>query len=119
MFDTYKVVIQCLQNQFQNAIHEDYLAKLDDADINLTNVHPSIIYQHIIDQYAKIDFKNAEENQKPFNAPMDLTKPLAVYTKKQECSEVFMADTSNPINMVDMVQMGVMYAVAMDIMWDA
>ena len=49
VYDTFKAVTQCLQNQFQEAIHEDYLAELDNPDISLTNVHPSVIYQHIID----------------------------------------------------------------------
>ena len=49
VYDTYKLVIQCLCNQFQEAIHGDYLAELNNPDVGLTNVHPSIIYQHIID----------------------------------------------------------------------
>ena len=79
----------------------------------------SIIYQHIADQYAKIDFKMAEENRKTFNAPMDLTKLLLVYTKKQECCQAFALDAGNPITMADMVQTGVMHAVATGVMWDA
>ena len=71
IYDTYKVVTQCLRNPFQEAIHEDYLAELDDLDMGLTNVHPSIIYQHIVDRYAKIDLKMADDNRKQFNAPMD------------------------------------------------
>ena len=61
----------------------NYLAKLDDPDVSLTNVHPSVIYQHIINQYAKIDLRMANSNGKKFNAPMDHSKPLAVYTKNR------------------------------------
>ena len=51
--------------------------------MGLTNVHPSIIYQHIIDRYAKIDLRMADDNRKQFNAPMDPSKPLAVFTKNR------------------------------------
>ena len=64
VYHTFKVVTQYLGNQFQEAIHEDYLAELDDPDVGLTNVHPSVIYQHIIDGYAKIDLHMADDNQK-------------------------------------------------------
>ena len=72
-----------MRSQFQEATHEDYLAELDDPDDGLTNVHPSIIYQHIVDQYAKIDLLMANNNQKQFNTPMDPSKPLAVHTKSR------------------------------------
>ena len=61
----------------------------------------------------------AEEYQKTSKAPMDPTKPLAVYTKKQKLCQAFVADAGNPITMADMVQTGVMQAVAMGVMWDA
>ena len=119
MYDTFKAVIQCLQNLCQEAIHKDYLAKLDDLDVGLTNIHPSIIYQHIIDRYEKIDLKMVEENRKIFNAPMDPTKPLSVYTKKQKCCQAFTAEANNPITMADMVQIEAMHAVAIGVMHDA
>ena len=71
VYYTFKTVTQCLQNQFQEAIHKDYLAELDNPNVGLTKVHPSIIYQHIVNWYAKIDLKKAEENRKHFNATMD------------------------------------------------
>ena len=58
VYDAYKVVLQCLCNQFHEAIHEYYLAKLDNPNISLTNIHPSIIYQYIADRYANINLKN-------------------------------------------------------------
>ena len=119
IYDTFKVVTQCLQNQFQEAIHENYLAKLDDPDVGLTNVHPSVIYQHIVDRYAKIDLRMADNNQKQFNTPMDPSKPLAVYTKKQECCQAFAANAGNPISMADMVQKGVTHVVATGVMCEA
>ena len=119
IYDTYKAVTQCLWNQFQEAIHEDYLAELDNPDVGLTNVHPSIIYQHIIDRYVKIDLCMANDDGKQFNAPMEPSKPLAVYTKKQEHCQAFAADASNPIRMADMVQMGVTHAVATGVMCNA
>ena len=61
----------------------------------------------------------AEENRKHFNAPMDSSKQLAVYTKKQECCQAFAADIGNPISMADMVQMGVVHAVATGVMHNA
>ena len=83
VYDTFKAVIQCLHNQFQKIIHKDYLAILDNPDAGLTNIQPSIIYQHIIDWYAKLDLKMVEKEWKSFNVPMDLTKPLAAYRTKQ------------------------------------
>ena len=47
------------------------------------------------------------------------SKPLAVYTKKQEHCQAFAANAGNPISMVDMRQMGVTHAVAMGIMHKA
>ena len=73
VYDTFKAVTQCFWNQFQEAINEDYLAELYNPDVGRINVHPSIIYQYIVDRYAKI---------KHFNASMDPSKPLAVYTEK-------------------------------------
>ena len=70
VYDTFKAVMQCLQNQVQEGIHKDYLAKLDYPDVGLTNVH-------------KIDLKMVEENRKNFNTPMDPSKPLVVYTKNR------------------------------------
>ena len=106
VYDTFKAVTQCLWKQFQEAIHEDYLAELDNSDVVLTVVHPSVIYHHIVDRYAKIDLQMEEENRKNFNTTMDPSKPLAVYTQKQECCQASAADASNPISMVDMVQIG-------------
>ena len=77
------MVIQCLHKQFQEAIHEDYFMELDDPNVGLTNELPSVIYQHIIDRYAKIDFKMADVNCTTFNEPMDLKTPIVVYNKKQ------------------------------------
>ena len=61
----------------------------------------------------------AEKKQKHFNAPMDPSKLLAVYTKNQECCQAFAADASNPISMADMVQMGLTHAVMTGVMCDA
>ena len=61
----------------------------------------------------------AEENQTTFHNPMDPTKPLVVYTKKQECCQAFTEDAGNPITMVNTVQMGMMHVVAMGVMQDA
>ena len=54
----------------------------------------------------------AEKNQKTFHAPMDPTKLLALYTKKQKLCQAFAADAGNPI------PIGVTCAVAMRVMWD-
>ena len=64
VYNTFKAVTQCLWSQFQEAIHENYLAELDNSDIGLTNVQPSIIYQNVINWCEKIDLKMVEENQK-------------------------------------------------------
>ena len=58
----------------------------------------------------------AEEYQKAFNKPMYPTKPFVIYIKK---CQVFAADAGNFITMADMVQMGVMHAVAIGVMWNA
>ena len=50
---------------------------------------------------------------------MDPSKPLAVYTKKQKRCQAFAADASNPISMVDIMQMGVTHALATGVMHDA
>ena len=119
VYNTFKVVLQCLWNQFQEAIHKDYVAELNYPDIGLNNVFPSIIYQHIVNRYAKIDLRMAEENQKKFNAPIDPSKPLAVYTKKQKHCQAFAADAGSPISMADMMQTGVTHVVATRVMHDA
>ena len=55
VYNTFKAVTQCLQNQFHKAIHEDCLAELDDPNIRLTNVHPSVIYQHTYKWWRRIE----------------------------------------------------------------
>ena len=85
MFEIYKPVVQCVQNQIQMANDEDYLVELNNLHVGLIDIQPMDIYNHIINCYAKIDLKMAEDNCKQFNESMDPTKPLAVYTKMQEC----------------------------------
>ena len=114
----YKAIIQCIYNWFQAAINKHYLAKLDNPHVRLANIKPINIYNHIVNQYATMNLKMAEKNQKVFNEPMDLAKPLTVYNKKQKKCQALAADTVNPITMVDMVQT-VTHAAAMVIMWDA
>ena len=116
LYDTFKLVVQCLHKQFQEAIHEDYFVELDDPDVSLTNTLPSMIDQQIINSYAKIDLKMVNENLMIFNEPMDVTKLSAVCTKKQDWCQAFAADARNPITMVNMVQMGVTHAVATQVM---
>ena len=47
------VVVFC-HNQLQKAIHEDYLAKFEDAHLGLAKKLPKEIFDHFISQYAKI-----------------------------------------------------------------
>ena len=61
----------------------------------------------------------AEDKHKLFNEPIDPTKPLAIYTKKQERCQALAADSGNPITMADMVQTGVMHAVATGLIHNA
>ena len=116
VYNTFKAVTQCLRNQFQEAIHEDHLAELDNPDVGLSNVHPSVIYQQIIDRYVKINLRMADDNHKQFNAPWTPPNCWLSTQKKQEHCQAFAADASNPISMVDMVQMGVTHVVATRVM---
>ena len=58
LYDIYKWVIQSLHSQFQEVINEDYLAELDDPNISLIKVHPSINH-----------FKNDREKLKSLQHP--------------------------------------------------
>ena len=99
MFDTYKAVLQCLCNQFQAAIHLDYLAELDDPGVGLTNLITSSTSQ-----------KMMENNKAKVLEPMDYTKLLVVCIEKQATY------VRNLITMADMVQTQVTHAMAMDLM---
>ena len=60
-----------------------------------------------------------EENRENFNTLMHPIKPMAVYTKKQECCQAFAVVAGNPTTMVNMVQTGMIHAVATGVMRDA
>ena len=87
LFKTYKAVIQCICNQFQTAINEDYLAKLNNPHVGLANVQAIDIYNHTFDQNAKTNLKMAEEDHKIFNKPIDPAKQLTMYTKKRKSAK--------------------------------
>ena len=81
--DTYKADLQCLHNQLQEAINEHYIAELDDPHVDLTNIHPHIMYQNVVHWYVTVNLKMVEENLKTLNKPMDPTTLLGVYTKNK------------------------------------
>ena len=68
----------------QADIHEEYLVEDKDPHVSHADIKPMNIYNHIINCYAKIDLKMAEDNRKLFDKLMDPTKQLAIYTNKQE-----------------------------------
>ena len=50
---------------------------------------------------------------------MDLTKPLVIYTKKQEWCQAFASDARSLITIADTVQTGVTHVVATEVMREA
>ena len=99
----YGAAMVCCHNQLQKAIHEDYLAELEDACLGLAKIMPKEIFDHIISCYTKITIPMWNKNWREFKQPMDPNKPFVVYTKWQEKCQSFAANAKKPIREATMI----------------
>ncbi len=96
------------------------IAELDDPDEGLNDVEVRDLYDHIMDRFAKISQQEIDDNLKSFNEGIDPSRPLAVYTRKQELCQETASDAHVPIDEATMVTTGTKHAVAtggMDQAW--
>ena len=85
----------------------------------LANSTTQEIFNYILTQYANITILMHHENKKEFEKPMDPTKPLVLYTKKQEKCQTFAMDAKEPIFSKIMVNTRLSHATRMDLMMNA
>jgi hypothetical protein len=88
------------------------IAELDDPDEGLNDVEVRDLYDHIMDRFAKISQQEIDDNLKSFNEGIDPSRPLAVYTRKQELCQETASDAHVPIDEATMVTTGTKHAVA-------
>jgi hypothetical protein len=86
----------------------------------LNSIDLRMLVQHIATTYAQISQPNLDNNLADFNMGIYLGLPLAVYTRKQECCQVFSLNAAVPISKATMVTTGTKHALAcgnMTIAW--
>jgi hypothetical protein len=103
------------------AAFEAYVyAELGDPDKGLNDVNIRMLYDHVMDRFAKISQLEIDSNLESFNEGIDPSKTLAVYTRKQELCQETANDADVPITEATMVTTGTKHAVAtggMDQAW--
>jgi hypothetical protein len=110
---TYRLVCAITRDQFAAAINDIFYRVLDDPIKGLNGINLCTLDQkHIITTYLQICQPNLDNNLADFNMGIDLGLPLVVYTKKQECCQVFALNAAVPISKATMVTTGTKHALA-------
>ena len=109
---TYRLVLAITRDQFAAAIDDVYYAVLDDPTEGLNGVDLRTLVQHILTTYAQISQPDLDDNMTEFNIGIDSGLPLAVYTRKQEKCQIFVADAGVPISDELMVTTGSKHALS-------
>ena len=95
-----------------SAINDVFYAVLNDSiKIEGPNgINLCMLIYHIATTYAKISQPDLDNNLANFNMGIDPGLPLAVYTRKQECCQIFALDLAVPISKATMVTTGTKHA---------
>jgi hypothetical protein len=109
---TYFLVRAITCNRFAAAFNNVFYAVLDNPIKGLNSINLCTLVQHIATTYVQINQPDLDDNLANFNTEIDLGLPLAVYTRKQECWQVFALDMAVPISEATMVTTGTKHALA-------
>ena len=96
------------------------LAALEDPDEGLNGVTIRDVYDYVVGNYTTISQAKFEAYLDTFNEPIDASRTLAVYIRKQELFQEMAEDAHVPITQSTMVNTGTKHAVStggMDDVW--
>jgi hypothetical protein len=100
---TYCLVCTITCNQFAATINNIFYAILNNPIKGLNGVDLRTLVHHIATTYAQISQPDLDDNLADFDMGIDLGQPLAIYTRKQECCQVFALNAAVPISEATMV----------------
>jgi hypothetical protein len=108
---TLRLVRAITWSQFAAAIDGIFYAILGNPIEGLNDIDLSMLVRHIATTYVQISQPNLEQPGR-LQHGIDPGIPLAVYTRKQECCQVFALDAAVPISKATMVTTGTKHALA-------
>ena len=88
------------------------LASLEDPDEGLNGVTIHDVYDYVMGKYVMISQAEVNANLDTFNNPIDASRTLFVYIRKQELCQDMAKDAHVPITEATMVTTGTKHAVA-------
>jgi hypothetical protein len=86
---TYRLVRAITCNQFAAAINNIFYAVLHNLIEGPNGIDLRTLVLHITTRYVQISQPNLDDNLANFNTGINPGLPLAVFTRKQECCQVF------------------------------
>ena len=95
------------------------LTALEDSDEGLNGVTIRDVYDYVMGNYTTISQAKVDDNLNKFNNPIDASRTLAVYIRKQELCQEMAEDAHVPITEATMVTAGTKHALANSGMDDA
>jgi hypothetical protein len=109
---TYHLLRAITRNQFAAAIDDIFYAVLGNPIEGLNGIDLRTLVQHIATTYAQISQPDLYNNLANLNTGIEPGLPLAVYTRKQECCQVFALNAAVPISEATMVTTGTKHALS-------
>ena len=95
---TYRLVLAITCDQFATTIDDVFYAVFNNPTEGLNGADLRTLVQHIPTTYAQISQLDLDDNMNEFNIGINPGLPLAVYTRKQEKCQVFVADAGVPLS---------------------
>jgi hypothetical protein len=117
---TYRLVRTVTHDQFATTIDDLFYAILDNLIEGLNGVNLHTLVNHIATTYSPLSQTDLDNNLAIFDMRIDLGLPLANYTRKQECCQVFVLDAAVPISEATMVTTGTKHTLTcgnMTVVW--
>ncbi len=112
VWTTYRLVRAITCYQFASTIADVFYAVLNNPIKSLNGINLCTLFQHIVTTYAQISQPDLDNNLANFNTRIDPGLPLAIYTRKQECCQVFALNVAVPISAATMVTTRTKHALA-------
>jgi hypothetical protein len=106
------MVLTITHDRFLVAIVDLYYAVLDDPTKGLNAIDLRTLVMHILNTYAQISQPDLDDNMTNFHSGINSGLPLAVYMRKQEKCQVFIANASVSISDKTMITTGTKHALA-------
>jgi hypothetical protein len=105
-WNTYKMVLTIIRDQFVATINNIYYTVLDNRTKGLNDINLCTLVMHILTIYAQISQPDLDDNMTNFHSGINSSLSLAVYRRKQAKCQVFVADAGVPISNKTMITTG-------------